>query len=446
MILFDIANAQTNLYTYDAKGRLVNAKTANCKTIQYTYDADGNRTITQKSEIILSPTVANISCFGKGNGAIALNPNNTTYSYNWSNGATSSKLTNLSPGNFTVTITDALLNNQCVKTYTITQPPSLNASLIINNNSCYGAREGSASIDTILFNTNNIAFHWSDNSTGKFIIGLGDGLYNVTITNSTTNCSEVYPFSIISPPRSIQGSSKQDNPCFGDSSGYVAVVLSGALSNYNIIWSDGALGASHTNLTNGSYTVYTTQNGTGCSDSMNFTINSPDQIVSSVTITPSCIIQNTGAISIATSGGIPPYKYSIDGGVFNTSYNFTQLATGKHSILVRDNNLCFDSLVHIVPSKDCNTGVQNISENSISIYPSPNKGIFYIDVSKIDQQSNYTVTILDKEGKIVLDGIYEYSSSSKLQLQLFDVASGTYIVQLKTDKKLIGTSSIVILK
>ncbi len=85
-------------------------------------------TITEPSVLNVSSTVTNASAFGASDGAVNLNVSGGTgtYTYNWSNGANTQNLSNLSAGEYTVTVTDA---NGCnfVQSATVDQPSSVPA-------------------------------------------------------------------------------------------------------------------------------------------------------------------------------------------------------------------------------------------------------------------------------------------------------------------------------
>jgi gliding motility-associated-like protein len=67
------------------------------------------------AELMLSAVPTHVGCGGGSNGAIDLTATGGTpgYTYSWSNGASSQDLSNLAPGTYTVTVTDA---NGCQKT------------------------------------------------------------------------------------------------------------------------------------------------------------------------------------------------------------------------------------------------------------------------------------------------------------------------------------------
>jgi gliding motility-associated-like protein len=49
---------------------------------------------------------------------------------------------------------------------------------------------------------------------------------------------------------------------------------------------------------------------------------------------------NDGSVTVAGSGGTPPYMYNINGGTFQVSGIFNTLTAGPYTVIVRDANLC----------------------------------------------------------------------------------------------------------
>src|SRR5690606_27128073 len=86
--------------------------------------------IYQTPSLILATASQNISCNGSANGSATVTANSGTapFTYLWSTGQTTQSISNLTPGTYTVTVTDSsgCTNNASV---TITQPNVLNAIL-----------------------------------------------------------------------------------------------------------------------------------------------------------------------------------------------------------------------------------------------------------------------------------------------------------------------------
>lgn len=87
--------------------------------------------------------------------------------------------------------------------------------------------------------------------------------------------------------------------------------------------------------------TYQFKDAIGCiyQDSL-FISSSPALIVSYVGGNSSCVNSGDGSIKILASGGTPPYKYSINGGLFQTSNQFSNLANGKYWVVTKDSLTC----------------------------------------------------------------------------------------------------------
>ena len=50
--------------------------------------------------------------------------------------------------------------------------------------------------------------------------------------------------------------------------------------------------------------------------------------------------RNNGSLTIAASGGSSPYEYSLNGGAYQSSGTFNNLAAGSVTVTIRDDNNC----------------------------------------------------------------------------------------------------------
>ena len=143
-----------------------------------------------------SPT--QVTCHGANNGqlTVQVSGQNGAVTYSWSNGATTSAISNLAAGIYTVTVTDSL---GCVLTAndTIVQPSALQASLSSLNVTTAGQNQGSIS-SSVNGGTAPYTYLWSNSSTSANITGLFAGTYTVSITDAN-NCTIVLNRTITEP-------------------------------------------------------------------------------------------------------------------------------------------------------------------------------------------------------------------------------------------------------
>lgn len=98
------------------------------------------------------------------------------------------------------------------------------------------------------------------------------------------------------------------------------------------VWSTGATTPSITNVPVGNYWVELTFNGCVYKQYVNVT-ELPLPMITSIEI-------DGTNIKVGVSGGTPPYEYSLDGVVWQSSNIFNNVPRGAHNVIVRDSKLC----------------------------------------------------------------------------------------------------------
>ena len=86
-----------------------------------------------------------------------------------------------------------------------------------------------------------------------------------------------------------------------------------------------------------------TEDANGCTDSLNVTINQPDEVNFYTSVFDvSCFAGNDGSLSIdSVTGGTPPFNYFWNNGSTTSSIN--GLTAGDYIISITDANGCISS-------------------------------------------------------------------------------------------------------
>jgi gliding motility-associated-like protein len=134
--------------------------------------------------------------------------------------------------------------------------------------------------------------------------------------------------------------------CFGGATGSISVAPAGCGGTYSYSWNNGQTTAIANNLAAGTYTVTVTcsSGGTGTASG---TVTQPASAVSagSPTVTPAnCPGTAGGAIAVAPTGGLVPYRYAWAGPGLNnplpTTATISNLRAGTFTVTVTDERNC----------------------------------------------------------------------------------------------------------
>ncbi|CAN5161847.1 hypothetical protein BH09BAC1_BH09BAC1_15550 [soil metagenome] len=150
--------------------------------------ATGSYNVTQPANLVLTTSAVDASCSAGGGGqaSVTVTGGKPPYTYSWNTNPvqTTATITNLTPGTYTVLVTDS---NDCVKTATVTVAATGNfqLTLVLHDVSCPGANNGRAEA-TIVGGTAPFTYSWSNNpsSPGRINGNLASGNYSLTATDA----------------------------------------------------------------------------------------------------------------------------------------------------------------------------------------------------------------------------------------------------------------------
>jgi len=327
-----------------------------------------NFTIAVTVNPAISPnvTATNSACFSSNSGAIQTNitggipfSSGAPYQISWTgpNGFTSaaSSISNLAPGNYALSITDAggcPINEK----YLITEPDDIVLTTVLEKDiTCFNDANGAIDI-TISGGTLNYTFSWTKDgipfATTEDLINLSPGEYVITVSDANNCGPKTATFTITEPPiLAVNLVNKTNILCFGDATGVITVNVVGGTLPYTYAWSGpNSFTNSNQNLTAvfaGTYDLIVTDNS-GCVKNLTVQLTQTHEIKITATTTPIiCYGSNDASISIVISGGITPYQIvwsNLGGGTFQNN-----LSAGDYLITVTDALNCVQTLNINIP-------------------------------------------------------------------------------------------------
>ncbi|HKR07279.1 MAG TPA: gliding motility-associated C-terminal domain-containing protein [Bacteroidia bacterium] len=326
------SNAQT---TQTATGLAAATYTVTVTDIN-SCSASSNEIVNDTPGPSLSATsVDNADCFGNSDGSIDLTVNNGTapFSYLWSNAETIEDISNLSQGNYTVTVTDF---NSCTAStvISISQPDSFSVS--VNMTPSGGAANGALAL-TVSGGTLPYSYLWSTGASTDSIGGLTAGLYNFTITDSnlcTSNRSAIVTTGLLCD---VIIDSVLPPSCYNGNDGAIYISVSGMVPPITYQWSNGETTEDITNLAAGTYTV-TVSDLILCTVDTSIVVTQPDTITVNFNKTNEACNSANGSITANPTGGTGPYTYVWSTAA--TTQTINNLSAGIYTVTITDNNSC----------------------------------------------------------------------------------------------------------
>ncbi|MFC2137889.1 T9SS type B sorting domain-containing protein [Bacteroidota bacterium] len=383
-------------------------------------DTSTYESITEPTALDVTTVDSSISCNGAGDGIITASGSGGTpaYEYSIDNGAnyqSSGIFTGLGAAtDYRVTVRDA---NGCTDTSTIetiTEPPILDVTIVVDTNvSCNGGSDGQITASGT-GGTTTYEYSIDDGTTyqpSNIFTGLTASVYSVTIRDAN-NCTDTSNIVTILSPNSIYIDTTivSDITCYGFDDGSIMLLAAGGVGDFQYSIdqeSSYQTNGYFNNLSDNSYRIIF-KDSNNCVDSSDLiTIIQPDSIsvTNDSTIDVACNGEANGEIYIEGAGGRGPLSYSINGGIdFYSIGEFKDLSTGRYTIVIKDTNECSaETDIYEINEPDeleiIDTNYSNISCNG------ENNG--FIDISISGGIGDYEYSI---DGGINYQGINAFSN------------------------------------
>jgi hypothetical protein len=393
---------------------------------------------------------------------------NPPYTYLWSNGGFGDSLTGLTEGIYDVTVTD---NSGCsvLKSATVelVNPVSI-GSLFVTQPSCFGSDgevtvivvDGTAPFYYLASNGESIVTFdrtviFTSLAPGNFTVEVTDaglckatssttlltpaGISSVFVNTTNSKCNDL---SGILGPITVLGGTPPYTYTLTDSNGNITT--NSANSN---VWK-------FENLSSGNYTISVTDLGP-CTYSGTYTINNEVLFGLTTTTTGTTGGNENGSVTLyITSGGTPPYRYSINSQLITTSvtsYTFNNLASGNYLASVVDNTKCYQSTPFTIgASKQVDFHLLGSdfavnSDGSISAYVLDGEPPFQFIWSNGEtgmtvnnlSAGTYSLRVVDSGGfskikQILIPGVTTYNGSGTYSVCSGDLTLGKNPVIAKT--------------
>ena len=318
-------------------------------------------TVDEPSALTMSdPATTPVSCFGGSDGTITVGTvagGNSGYEYSKDgiNFTSSNTFSNLSAGNYTITVKDS---KGCTisKNATVIEPVALTmADPTSSPVSCNGGSDGTITAGTVA-GGNSGYFYSKDGtnfSSSNTFSNISAGNYTITVKDSK-GCTISKNATVIEPVAlTMADPTSSPVSCNGGSDGTItAGTVAGGNSGYFYSKDGTNFSSSNTfnNLSAGAYTI-TVKDSKGCIVTKNATVNEPSVLVMAAPNTThvSCNGGNNGTITAgAVTGGNSGYVYSMDGTTFTSSNTFSNLSAGNYTITVKDVKGCTETKAAIV--------------------------------------------------------------------------------------------------
>lgn len=294
----------------------------------------------QGPQAVMQPATPAICTPDNGSISVAASGGLAPYNYAWSHNPAlnAANATGLSPGAYSVTVTDA---NNCVAvasgTVGFVAPPTATATA---TNALCAQNTGAVSV-SVAGGTGPFSITWNAPGMSGFTPApVFPGNYSATVTDAN-GCIATVNVTVNFIPGPDVVLVQQQNASCGQADGFLDIGAIGGQAPYLYQWSHN-LGLNNflaSGLSAGVYTV-TVTDANNCTATLTATLTDVAGPDLALETTNSACAQNSGSATVTSTGGALPYSYVWSHNAALNSPNATDLAPGVYSVTLTDANGC----------------------------------------------------------------------------------------------------------
>jgi gliding motility-associated-like protein len=338
-------------------------------------EISGTFNVPQENNLNISATTQSVTCPGLSNGQAFANVigqvGDVTYAWSGSN-QTNQLATNLSAGNYMLTVTDGA---GCIDSvpFVINEPnPIIINVLNTDDNPCNGGQAGVIQVQAT-GGPNNTVFNYSWNTLGgpsfastPTVNNLAADIYVVTasyINAQGQTCANPDTIQIYEPLPMGLNLNVTNIGCSGAGLGSIEAIIDNPIYPVTYNWNgfpadtDSILN----NIPSGNYSL-TVTDANGCIETQSAPVVSAGNVINTTADVQnvSCANGNDGEIVLNPTGGAPDYIFDWINNVSNSN-TATNLASGTYNVTITDANGCAVSFeFDIVEPQPLSIDIQNI--------------------------------------------------------------------------------------
>ena len=273
-------------------------------------------------------------------GAVIVSGSNAgPYVVNWTNAGDHTVSLEVVQGNCSSDVTSVILNN----------PPALSISISGNDVLCFGDATGEVFLN-VSGGDSIYTFNWAAGYNSQNLLGVVAGVYDVTVSYDVV-CEVTASYTISQPATPVSTSvSGNSILCFGETSGFANLDVSGGTGPYTYNWSyENSTSQDLNNLPAGYFTV-TVYDDHMCATTDGVLVEEPEVLDITTTLDVTICEGESTTLGAFATGGTTPYSYTWQGNGTGDSIFVSPTVETDYYVSATDSNNCLSNTILVTVS------------------------------------------------------------------------------------------------